>query len=254
MENDALNSFGSLCVEMIDCPTHGKQKSVSIAGRPLRCVKCIEDKATEDFKQEVGLLYARREKSRIDRAVKQSGIPARYLESSLSNYEHDLPAQLYVLNKCIEYAANFEQNLRVGKSMIFYGYPGTGKTHLLVAIARELLNKKHTVKYVPFLDMIDAMKSVANFKSTLVKDDVIAAYLLPDLLIIDEAGVAYQNDMEYVFVYEIMNARYNQRKPTILSSNQNLEELTKCFGDRVIDRMRDSDGKAYQFSWESYRK
>ena len=75
----------------------------------------------------------------------------------------------------------------------------------------------------------------------------------PDLLILDEVGVQFGSDAEKLILFEIINTRYQDMKPTILISNLTLVELGKYIGERVVDRMREGGGAILSFDWDSYR-
>lgn len=79
-------------------------------------------------------------------------------------------------------------------------------------------------------------------------------YTDKDLLIIDEVGVQFGSESEKIILFEIINERYEQMKPTILISNLSEDELSRYVGERIIDRMREGKGAVINFDWESYRK
>ena len=76
---------------------------------------------------------------------------------------------------------------------------------------------------------------------------------MTDLLVIDEVGVQFGTDTEKMILFEILNERYENLKPTILISNLSIESLKKFTGDRVIDRMKENKGKVLIFNWNSAR-
>jgi DNA replication protein DnaC len=55
-------------------------------------------------------------------------------------------------------------------------------------------------------------------------------------------------------MFDILNRRYLDMKPTIMISNLPITELTSFVGDRVVDRMRENNGAVIEFDWESNRK
>ena len=62
-------------------------------------------------------------------------------------------------------------------------------------------------------------------------------YCKTPLLIIDEVGVQYGSDSERTELYEIFNSRYNDMLPTIVVSNNTVEELQRILGQRIYDRL-----------------
>lgn len=83
---------------------------------------------------------------------------------------------------------------------------------------------------------------------------MIEHHVRPDLLVIDEIGVQFGTETEKMILFDILNARYEQVKPSILISNLAIEELKTYIGERVLDRMWEGGGSILAFTWDSYRK
>lgn len=83
---------------------------------------------------------------------------------------------------------------------------------------------------------------------------VIDSFVLPSLLVIDEIGVQFGSATEQLYLTEVINERYEKRRPTILISNLKLSQLTEVMGERVIDRFYDDGSKFLVFDWPSYRR
>jgi DNA replication protein DnaC len=73
-----------------------------------------------------------------------------------------------------------------------------------------------------------------------------------DVLIIDEIGVQYGTDMERIELFDIIDHRYNEMKPTIFTSNFYKTELKEKLGQRICDRLF-SDCKYFEFKEKSKR-
>lgn len=59
---------------------------------------------------------------------------------------------------------------------------------------------------------------------------------------------------EKLLLFEILNERYERRRPTILITNLPIDEVSAYLGARVFDRLREDGGEFISFTWESYRK
>jgi len=70
----------------------------------------------------------------------------------------------------------------------------------------------------------------------------------------DEVGVQFGSEFERQIMFDVLNERYEKRKPSILLSNIPPSELGTYLGDRVTDRLREDGGKMIAFDWESYRR
>ena len=82
---------------------------------------------------------------------------------------------------------------------------------------------------------------------------MVAGFIRPDLLILDEVGVQFGSETEKMILFEIINGRYEQLKPTIVISNL-ADALTDYLGERVVDRLREGGGRMLIFDWPSYRR
>ena len=95
-----------------------------------------------------------------------------------------------LLNYCRGYAAKFSQN---SPNLLFMGHTGLGKTHLALAIADAVLEGGHDVLYTSAAALA-AQLGREHFNYT-TNDEWLAACQEADLLILDEAGSAWELDM-----------------------------------------------------------
>jgi DNA replication protein DnaC len=119
----------------------------------------------------------------------------------------------------------------LGKTnVLFVGQPGTGKTHLSVALGIRALMAGRTVLFTTLWDMLDALhQSRADYSF----DKRIQVYLKPDLLIIDELGYKSLAPQAVQDLFEIIARRY-EKKSTIVTSNRAVAEWDKIFLDKTL--------------------
>ena len=77
--------------------------------------------------------------------------------------------------------------------------------------------------------------------------------MFPELLILDEVGVQFGSETEKLMLFDVLNERYEKRKPCVLLSNLAIDDVKAFLGERVFDRLREDGGEAVAFDWESYR-
>ena len=236
------------------CAKHGEFLSRNYIGKVWsKCPACSTEEAEEKKRQEEAEARKARRlawESRIGAA----GIPERFQARTLDTFEATTPAQHRALDFARDYAANFTTALKTGRCALFVGRPGTGKTHLAVGIGLRIMGAENrTVLFTTVMRAIRRVKDSWAKDSTETESQAIAALTYPDLLILDEVGVQFGSDFERNIMFDVLNERYEKRRPTILLSNLSIDEINGFLGERVFDRMREDGGEFIAFDWASHR-
>jgi DNA replication protein DnaC len=235
------------------CDKHGSYTSINYIGRVWSgCPVCraeteAEEKAKKDAEE------AEQRVRNWERRLGQSGIPPRFQDRTLENFVAESEAQQKALTFAKSYADEFNEALKTGRSALFVGKPGTGKTHLAAGIGMNLLKKGHPVLFMTVMRAIRRVKDTWGKGREESETEAIAAMVEPHLLILDEVGVQFGSDFEKNLIFDIINERYENRLPTILMSNLPTAEVRAYLGDRVFDRMKEDGGARIVFDWESHR-
>lgn len=186
--------------------------------------------------------------------IGSAGIPERFQDRSLDNFAAVTDDQRYALQAAKEYATGFAGNAGVtGQSLIFVGKPGTGKTHLAVGIGMHLLRQGRPVLFTTVQRAIRRVRDTWSRESAETETQAVAALVFPDLLILDEVGVQTGSEFEKNQLFDILNERYETRRPTLLLSNLDVEGVRAYLGDRIFDRLREDGGRSIAFDWSSHR-
>jgi DNA replication protein DnaC len=187
----------------------------------------------------------------------RAAIPPRFVNRSLRNYTADTDGQKRALSVCQRYAATFTKDggaKENGTCLILAGNPGTGKTHLAAGVANYLLENGSTAVYSTAMTAIRAIRETWQNKTGKTESQVIQDFVKPDLLILDEIGVQHGTEAEKLHLFDLINARYEAVKPTLIISNLELDAVEQFIGERAFDRLREGGGKAVSFDWGSSRK
>lgn len=232
------------------CASHGPYISTRIIGtRFSRCPECqrlmVEAQERERQKR-IAAEFERRMEGWLGRAA----IPARFIGRTFDTFNATTPEQNRALAALRDYAEDFEANAKRGNGLILTGKPGTGKSHLAVSVLQSLPGRY--VMYATCLDLIRMVRETWRKDSQKSEREVLNHLGGLELLVIDEMGVQYGTDGEQTILFDVLDLRYRNVKPTILLTNQDSEGLKSYLGERSFDRLRETC-RLVAFDWDSYR-
>lgn len=173
----------------------------------------------------------------------QARIPRRYEHCSLENFEVHNDSHRDALKISKRFVQNYPAQ-EVG--LLFIGPCGVGKTHLAVAIIRELIEKKNVpCSFYDFRELIRDIQSTFTPDSNLTESEVLAPVFEHEVLVLDELGAKRTTAWVEETVFYIINQRYNQKKLTIFTSNyldteeeeDTRDSFYKKSGDTLVDRI-----------------
>ncbi|QHF02425.1 ATP-binding protein [Pseudomonas asturiensis] len=184
-------------------------------------------------------------------------IPVRFQHATLENWvAGDDDAKARAWNVARDYVERFAENYDAGRCVMLLGQVGCGKTHLATAILQQTVRYFGTQGVTGLYTTASAIiRSVKGTFGNPAKNEsqVYADLIAPHLLVIDEVGLQNGTDFERATLFEVINGRYEQLKPTIIVSNLNITDLKLSMGDRAVDRLRDRGGLVCVFRWPSAR-
>ncbi len=126
-------------------------------------------------------------------------------------------------------------------SIAFIGQVGSGKTHLSIALAVNFLrNKQISVIYMPYRNTITKIKQ--NMIDEKYYSKVLSKYQKAKILLIDDLFKGKINESDTNIMFEIINYRYINYLPMIVSSEFTVERLLdfdEAIGSRIIEMAKD---------------
>lgn len=134
---------------------------------------------------------------------------------------------------CQDFVKNFDTTF---SNILFYGDTGTGKTLLSNCIAKELLDKGHSVIYFTAFQLFDIL-SKGIFDKDNKAIDAHQNIFDCDLLIIDDLGTELVNSFTTSQLFLCLNERILRKKSTIISTNLNPGQITDIYSERVLSRV-----------------
>lgn len=191
---------------------------------------------------------AHRAETRLRRAVRAARFPAlRTIDDFSFTFQSALRRQMLGSYLGLELVTE-------GRSAIFSGPTGTGKTHLVIALAYRALQHGYTARFVSADVLIGELSHAASLGTL---DAALTAYLDPQVLVLDEIGyLAHATDAANV-LYRVVNDRYLRGLPILVTTNKPLAawghvlhdgDLAEAIIDRLLER-----GTHFEMRGRSYR-
>jgi DNA replication protein DnaC len=191
---------------------------------------------------------ASRAQGRLERAVRKAKFPfLRTIEEFDFTFQTALRLQMLGSHLGPEMVAE-------GRSALFSGPTGTGKTHLVVAIAYRAVQNGFEARFVTADQLIGELSHAARLGRL---DEAVRPFVKPHVLVIDELGYLTHADDAANVLYRVVNERYLVRRPMLVTTNKPLAALGTVLHDgdlaeALLDRLLER-GQHFAMRGRSYR-
>lgn len=170
-----------------------------------------------------GELSARENKGLMKR-VKAARFP---VAKTLEEFDFDFQPELDVkLVRSLASCAFVEKH----ENVAFVGQPGTGKSHLALALGMKAVERGFSVRFTTMQDLAAELKASRADDST---EDVVRGLVEPDLVILDELGFTRLEPAVADAFFRVVASRY-ERGSVVVTSNKSFESWAEVFPDAVI--------------------
>lgn len=219
------------------------------------------------------------QQKRLMRRFQSAMIPEEFQTATFQGYKVENQAQKALYDAAAAYLQEFGQDdfgVNKGNSLGFiavYGESrlkslptgermkmkrqhnnyGLGKTHLQMAIARELIRRGHTVLCVSDVSLMEELMA-AKMEAVEEYNKRIHDIINVPVLVWDDIGKSNPSEAKRAAYFHIINERYKAKRPIIYSSNEDVETLSDRIGDAAASRLLGmSKGRIVRVEGPDYR-
>jgi DNA replication protein DnaC len=243
-----------LGVKPIRCPICGQEKTWrkgvimgALIRVPIMC-QCEVDLEEEIKRKE----EAKAKQERINRILALSNLGERFKDASFDTFQ-TTPATANCLDSFSNYAENFSKDTEEG--ICIYGRAGNGKSHLAAALVNRVIQRGFTAVFIEVPDLFSRIKATYGADGEASEDKIMRSLASCDLLVLDDAGAEKPSVWVQEKFYQIINARYKNRKPLVVTTNTpDMAGLEEILGFRAYDRVLEmctplkNNGESYRRS------
>ena len=201
-----------------------------------KCPDCkdtgyIDRKKCHCFRQkEIQLLYS---SSRMEKVLQKENFSSLSYDVYDEEQQKAMPS---IIRTCQNFADTFTRD---GRSMLFYGSVGTGKTFLSNCIAGQLLDQGYSVVYFTSFQLFELLSGTIGNSSEQFRK-AYEPLLESDLLILDDMGTEVSNTFTVSKLFQILNERALSGRSTIISTNLSLQQFRDVYSERIFSRITSS--------------
>ena len=134
---------------------------------------------------------------------------------------------------CRTYANLFSQN---SGNLLFIGGTGLGKTFLSACVARTVADRGYSVVYETANHLFSKLERAKFNGDENARKDA-EKYTKCDLLIIDDLGTEMPGQFVTAALYSLINDRLLENKPMVISTNLNVDELSRRYSPQIASRL-----------------
>jgi DNA replication protein DnaC len=174
-----------------------------------------------------------------DDYLKRFSVPTRFISAKKADFPNKIWKEVYPMED----------------GLFLYGGSGSGKTHLAVAVIREVVSthkpriyfdttnwrwrlaRQIPPRFISIPDLLLTIRSTFEKNSETSEERIIADNTSDGIMLFDDLGAEKTTDWSLQTLYTIIDRRYREEQPTIITSNQDLESLSHKIGDRITSRI-----------------
>lgn len=222
-----------------------------------------QEKAQQEYNDKKEQEQREQHLERVKQLQKHAGLAPREIMRTFSSYIETADNKK-ALDTAMRYAdriidgtiSKLEKN-----SLYIFGSYGTGKTYLASAIANAVIDGEKRVVYTRFGELCRDVRRAYDTGSKENDGNILKKYKACRLLVLDDLGKEKFTDWSLSLLFELIDSRYRDLLPTVITANYSVEETVKkmtahgadeAAAEAIADRIREAYFRV-QISGQSWR-
>ncbi|MGI8623391.1 MAG: ATP-binding protein [Solirubrobacteraceae bacterium] len=160
----------------------------------------------------------------------------------------------HVVTEVRRYVADLDEHLDAGRGLWLMGDVGTGKTTLAMLVSKATLERRRTVAIYSLPRLLSELRKTFSDSSDLSYLGLLDSLTSVDLLHLDDVGTERSNEWVLEQLYAIVNARYEEQRAIVLTTNLQPDALAEQITERTASRLTEMCGDPLPLFGEDNRK
>ncbi len=179
--------------------------------------------------------YARRlREDRVRRALEIAGIEAHLIDQRLA----DLIRMPELCRLCTNYVREWPSTRRKGSGFYFWGGAGSGKTRAAAAIVNELVDRDLAATlFLNVPEVLGRIRQAHGDRNPAASPALLDRMKRIELLVLDDLGVEMPSAWVIDLLYQVVDERWRERRPMIVTSTLSVPELARRCQPQVASRI-----------------
>lgn len=245
--------IGEIKKTVAHCEKHGRYESYQSEMGIGECPKCAEERMHRERVEEQIKRNKRIAEAKIRETFNRSSVPPIFQEITFDDYKPQSKEAGEILQTVKQYVEAHERVIKMGKSILLHGNSGTGKTMLGAAILNAYMQLGYTALYMKSPAVVNWGKRAWVKNPEASQDEMIEKLLDPDIMLIDDLPKGAISERERQIVWDVIDGRVSNLKPTITTSLFDKDALKTRVHEEVARRIV-FRGMALHFNWNAYEE
>ncbi|HQH12597.1 MAG TPA: ATP-binding protein [Candidatus Sumerlaeota bacterium] len=186
--------------------------------------------------------------------LKKAEIPPRFINKSVDSFSGAEKKISQLRTSAKAFINNFPSPADK-KGLIFMGTTGCGKTHLAIGILKAVIEKGYTGYYCNVVDFFTRLRDTFAGDTEYDEMDLLDKVARVNLLVLDDLGAEQPSVWKLDRLYALVNKRYEQNSPIIVTTNKlDVNDLEDFIGPRIVSRLCEMCQIMDKFPNADYRK